>query len=490
MLKEAVRRLLWLGPTLLIVTLPIFWAVSRATDRVAAAPTSGLPLFFNASPEGVRERALAAASLVAMGGSKAAIGEEELVRLGGAAFPYVLPHFDALGPDARGRLALSLVPVARRMGIAVGVELDSAESAVVLLSRFWDEHAIDFRPAVVRRTVRRFVEHPSVLRASEVSELDTVALEDLIDSLGRVKTREDVERVRHVSDVAARIAERPWTVPVGAPIEAAAAVSERWKRFWLAEQSNYVAFTGPRRLVATVLETRYGHWLSELSRRSGATNAGGRTAGVLKARAPVTLALVAFGLFAGYPLAVVLGVVAAASRRRALRLALSVVAVGVAAIGVVGCGGILQHALGGNPATACVAMTLATAAMSLRRQETLSERIAEIPHLRTAIAFGASPLRVALRIARLGTAAAAALAATDLPGLFTSALVAEHVFSLHGVGETTASALRNGDQAWLLTVALVGTLALGLAQIAADLLLIALDPRVRRATRRAAKSLG
>ncbi|HVW27890.1 MAG TPA: ABC transporter permease subunit [Polyangiaceae bacterium] len=482
------KRLLWLGPTLLVVTLPIFWAVARTADRTSAK-TSALPLFFNASPEGVRERALTATATVASGGGDAASAEAELVRLGGAAFPYVLPRFDALGPDARGRVALALVPVARRMGIAVGADLENPESAVVEFSRFWEEHAIDFRPAVVKRTVRRFVEHPSALRASEVSELDTVALEDLMDSLGRVKTPDDVERVRHVTDVLSRITEQPWTVPGDASVKTAARVVERWRRFWMAEQSHYVAFTGPRRLVATVLETRYGHWLAEFFRQSGDSSRGGRTVGVLRRRAPVTLALIGAGFFAGYPLAVLFGVAAARIRRRAQSVAAGAVAVVVSTIGVAGTAAVAKHLLGGSLVWACLAVALATAAMSFRHQETSSERLAELPHLRTAIAFGAPPLRVALRTARLALAAAAALAVADLPGLFTSAFVAEHVFSLRGLGEMTVRALRNGDQAWLLTLALVGTLAVGLAQIGADLLLIALDPRVRRA-RRVAKSAG
>jgi ABC-type dipeptide/oligopeptide/nickel transport system permease component len=490
MLKEAVRRLLWLGPTLLIVTLPIFWAVAHTADRTAAAPPSPLPLFFNPNPEGVRERALAAATVVATGGTRAAVAEEELVRLGGAAFPYVLPRFDTLGPDARGRVALSLVPVARRMGIGVGTDLENPEAAVVVFSRFWDEHAIDFRSAVVRRTVRRFVEHPSALRASEVSELDTVALEDLMDALGRVKTRDDVERVRHIADVAARITGRPWTVSPGASVGDAARVAERWERFWLAERSNYVAFTGPRRLVATVLETRYGHWLAELFRRSGDVSAGGRTARVLRTRAPVTLALVASGFFAGYPLAVLFGVAAAQSRRRVRRGVLSASAIVVATIGVAGCTAVTKHVVGGGLTAACFAVAIATAAMSFRHQRTLAERIAELPHLRTAVAFGAPSWRVALHTARLALAAAAALAVADLPGLFTSAFVAEHVFSLRGVGEMTVKALSAGEQAWLLTIALVGIVLVGLSQIGADLLLVALDPRVRRGTRRSAKRLG
>jgi peptide/nickel transport system permease protein len=71
-----------------------------------------------------------------------------------------------------------------------------------------------------------------------------------------------------------------------------------------------------------------------------------------------------------------------------------------------------------------------------------------------------------------------ALAFSDFPGILTTAFVVERAFSLRGVGELTISAVRTGDLAWLMSLALLGTLAAGLAQIAADILLSAVDPRV------------
>jgi ABC-type dipeptide/oligopeptide/nickel transport system permease component len=67
----------------------------------------------------------------------------------------------------------------------------------------------------------------------------------------------------------------------------------------------------------------------------------------------------------------------------------------------------------------------------------------------------------------------------------TSALVAEHVFALDGLGATTVRALQSGDQSWLLSLAVLGTLVVGIAQIGADVLLAALDPRVRAPADRA-----
>src|SRR6187200_797023 len=111
MLREALRRFLWLGPTLLVVTAPIFWAVTRASDRAASAPASQLPLFVNPSPNGAKEYAARAIAAIAGGGADSKRAAAELVRIGGAALPHVLPRLDSLSPSARGRVALALAPI-------------------------------------------------------------------------------------------------------------------------------------------------------------------------------------------------------------------------------------------------------------------------------------------------------------------------------------------------------------------------------------------
>jgi peptide/nickel transport system permease protein len=126
-------------------------------------------------------------------------------------------------------------------------------------------------------------------------------------------------------------------------------------------------------------------------------------------------------------------------------------------------------------------MVLGTAAIASRHQHALTLRIAELPHVRTSLAFGASPLRAALRDLKRCAPPLIVLAVADLPGLFTAAFVAERALSLHGLGETTSDAVRSGDPVWLMALALVGMLVLGVGQIAADLLASALDPRVRDA---------
>jgi peptide/nickel transport system permease protein len=487
MLKEALRRLLWLGPTLLLVTIPGFWAVAKLEDPATTPGTEPLPLFFNLRPTGAGERAVAAATRVAAGSGSGT--ERPLEALGGAALPHVLPLFDSLGPEARGRVAVALAPIARRMGIGNASELEVPESAVLFWTQFWEEHAIDFRSAVVRRTVRRFADHPSALRRAEVVDLDTVALPDLVDAMRPLRTSEDVARVRQICDAAAHVTQKPWTIPDGATPRDARAVVDHWEAFFLEHQSDYVALSGTRRLAATLLQTRYGRWAAQLGRRRlGALKDGRSVAATLQRRGPTTLTLVLSGLLLGYPLAALWGTLAALRGPRMLAIGSTLAAILVAGLTSVGIATLTATLFGWGHvgsshamARAGFCMALGGAALASRHQRAIVRRLAELPHVRTSLAFGASPLRTALRDLKRSLPVLIALAVADLPGLLTAAFVTERALRLHGLGETTADAMRSGDPVWLMAVALVGMFALGVAQIGADLLAAFLDPRIRDA---------
>jgi peptide/nickel transport system permease protein len=485
MLKEALRRLLWLGPTLLVVTIPAFWAVAKLGDPAVSLAPERLPLFFNRNPLGAGERATAAATRIAAGEGAAA--ERTLERLGGAALPHVLPLLDSLRPEARRRVALALSPIARRMGIGSASELDAPEPAVLFWTQFWEEHAIDFRSSVVRRTVRRFAEHPSSLRRADVIDLDTLALEDLVDAMRPLRTTEDVTRIRQICDATAHVTGIPWTIPEGASVRATRAIVDRWEAFFLEHQGEYVALSGTRRLAATLLETRYGRWVAQLGRRRlGALKDGRSVASTLARRGPTTLILVLSALVVGYPLAALVGTASLIRRAGALGMAAILASITLASASIVGvaaaAAGLFGAGHGGLFASVC--MVLVSAAAASRHQRALMSRLAELPHVRTSLAFGASPWRAAFRDSKRVLPPLLALAVADLPGLLTAAFVAERAFSLHGLGETTVNAVLSGDLTWLMGMALVSMLAVGGAQIGADVLSSALDPRVRAAADR------
>lgn len=491
MLKEALRRLLWLGPMLIVVTIPTFWALSRFTQD-AAQTAASLPLFFNGKPSGGKERALAALARVAASGTGDQDAARQLVELGGAALPHVLPQFDALSPDARRRVALALVPVAKRMGVGQQSDFESPESAILFFSRYWEEHSIDFRPAVVRRAVRRFAEHPSALRRAEVVELDSFALPDLIDAMRPLKTAADVVRARHVCDVAAHVGSRAWRIPQGASIELARSVVSSWEDHWLEHRGDYVAFTGTSRLAATFRETRYGHWVERTVRGGFGTLKDGREVlAAFRERGPTTLWLLLVALLVGYPAAAIAGSFAGTRKGRLgaeIIFGLVCCLAGTTTVGVaVWLSASLPAALA--KLGAAIAMTSGTFALACLPFRDVVNDLAERPWLRTERAIGASGFRIALRNARYTGARFLALAFSDFPGILTAAFVVERAFSLRGVGELTISAVRTGDLAWLMSLALLGTLAAGLAQIASDIALSLCDPRVTLPTDRARRVL-
>src|SRR5690349_8726860 len=128
MIRHAVRRLLWTIPTLVGVSIVSFLLLSfvpdPTDDPVIASTLSAadlarirrerfvdLPRFVNVLPRDVRARADAAVRAIAAESSDAEAARRELARLGGAAFPHVLPVLDALAPEPRERVAIALAPV-------------------------------------------------------------------------------------------------------------------------------------------------------------------------------------------------------------------------------------------------------------------------------------------------------------------------------------------------------------------------------------------
>src|SRR5712671_1228145 len=170
MLRHALRRLLWIVPILIGVTLTSFALLSYVPDPAedpAVAATLGsehalelrrsrfldLPRFFNEHPADVVARVDEALTHLAADDPWGDAARATLVRLGGAALPHLLPRLDGLDPDARARVAVALSPIAERMGIGDSEAFDPLR-AVAFWNRFWADRAIDFRGANAKRAVR------------------------------------------------------------------------------------------------------------------------------------------------------------------------------------------------------------------------------------------------------------------------------------------------------------------------------------------------
>src|SRR5215471_12141574 len=167
MLRHALRRLLWIVPILIGVTLTSFALLSYAPDpandpAVLSTLTDeqatelrrsrflDLPRFFNDHPVDVAQRATDALTHLAAGDEQSPGAAATLVRLGGAALPYVLPRLDALEPGARARVAVALSPIARRMDID-SPEATDGTAVVAFWNRFWADRSVDFRTTNAHR---------------------------------------------------------------------------------------------------------------------------------------------------------------------------------------------------------------------------------------------------------------------------------------------------------------------------------------------------
>jgi hypothetical protein len=104
-MRRAIERLTFLLLSFAAASLISFALLARLSDR--RSRLQRLPLLVNLSPRDARELTLAAVRGSASGGRRRR-GGAELVRLGGAALPHVLPFLESLEPGARGRVALAL----------------------------------------------------------------------------------------------------------------------------------------------------------------------------------------------------------------------------------------------------------------------------------------------------------------------------------------------------------------------------------------------
>jgi peptide/nickel transport system permease protein len=453
--QGAIRRLFGIGLTLAAVSVGLFWACATYESRTLATRATrfaGLPLFFNPHPVGVRELAVVAMRAVARGGPDAKSAALELSRLGGAALPYVLPALDSLDPSSRERVALALSPVARRMEVAGAEELASGEQAVLFWTRFWQDRAVDFRAPAVKHLATRLAERAIALRREDLLHVDTFALPALIDALGDVRSPSDVPRVSRLNSVLLRI------TGLGVPLlpssdllEAQRAV-DTWRDFWELHGADYAVLDGQRRLTATVSETQYGKWLTEVSRGGlGRTQSGESALSEIRHNFPTTLVLLLVGLGFGFSLAAAWARFERRARTLGLRYSSALTGTALASIPCASFVSLLSG-LGLGLATAACLVTVTTAAWVSR-------------HLARSTISPAKTSAVAAAFS-----VSAPIGATYPPFVLSAIVLVELGFGLPGVGRMAAAALHAGDVNGWMAASLTLAIATLLLREAADLI--------------------
>jgi ABC-type dipeptide/oligopeptide/nickel transport system permease component len=496
MLRYALRRVLWAIPTLLATSLVLFFVTTLApdpapgredplADEARRSRFVDLPRFVNTRPQDVVSRAREAVEHVASGDALHVRGERDLARLGGAGLPYVLPSLETLAPEARGRVAVALAPVAARMGVGDAEQLRQPEAAVLFWSHFWDDRALDFTRTAVDRAVGRLVEHGSDMREADLVSLDTYALPELVRAMGATSDHVALERLTRI---ARHATERgPMLDADATPEQVRRAVAD-WQEWWFVHANDYVSLDGADRAIAVVTETRYGKWLKRAAGGQLGVSAvdGEPIAEKMRDRAPVTLLVCGLAMLASWALAVPLGAIGAWRKGRPLDIASSAVIFLFYATPTFAMAELLRRATAGHPiggariALAVLSLMAGSVATLSRWQRSAMLDVVRQDFVRTAHAKGLPAWRVAvvhaLRNALMPTVT---LAGLHLPALLGGAFVVEEVFGLPGVGFETLRAIEAHDAPWLMAVVLASAVAVTLGLVASDLAYGALDPRVR-----------
>lgn len=453
-MSEILRRLFWLVPLLGAASLALFALLSVGLP----APEDGreLPLFFNPEPRGIRDHVAEAIDALHQG--EAPEAAEALGRLGGAALPFVLPELERLDPPARARIALALAPIARRTGVARDERvLDDPDGSVQFWLRFWQDRSLDYQPTVVSRLVRRVGARSLALGGTDLIQLDTYALPELMAQLRSVRTPADVERVRRLLHIVGEIAERRWSIPADAsPAEARRVVTD-CRRWWDEHRHEYSDVAGLGRVTATLLQTRYGRWaLQSLRAVTGIDSS--PIAPELVQRSRVTGLLLSCCLLGASLLGVLVIAVSRAFPVRRERL------VGFALAGALALllpGVVLWPPRGASTlAIACGVSLLLGAVPAVHLGRSASSALAGAEGSRGGASLWDS--------ARAATSAVALSVPLLLTEAATLVFALEWSLGLPGLGPRSVAALRSGDVPWLMAVCLGLGVVTAVVQIGAD----------------------
>ncbi len=507
MLRQAFRRLFWMVPTLIGITLASFVLLSYVPgpaddpnvlavlgeERAAELRRSrflDLPRFFNQSPIDVRARVRTLLEGLRSGELEVEQAPRMFSQLGGAALPFVLPQLDTLAPETRTHVALALSPIAARMGIRADAASDPSR-AVAFWNRFWADRALDFRATNARRAIRRLAQHATVTRQSDVLELDTFVLEPLMLELAELlrvveagsspPTPDDLQRTHTLIAIAEHVSGRSDTFDAAAGATEAAQCIRRWQSWWLVHASDYIAHDGIGRLLATITETQYAKWVQRAA-LFGAGGAGGDepVGRLLYERCGTTLSITLGAMLLAYLIAVVVPALGEAQRRGPIHGWIAGVSIAAHAVPTACLAVFVSHRVGApRGLTSIVILACSLVASPLMQQRTAMREVSRQDYARFALAYGLSPFRIALRHAlRNAILPSIALFSFDLPVALGGAFVVETALGIRGLAEPTLRAVQANDVAWLSGLAFLTALIVTSSTLVGDLVMTAVDPRL------------
>ncbi|MDB4946769.1 MAG: Dipeptide transport system permease protein DppB [Labilithrix sp.] len=498
MLAFALRRAIWAIPTLFGVSLVVFVLTTLLPEPAAAAIGADadtrlqvddarrarfldLPRFVNLAPHDVRARVEECVAHIEKADDDAALCEKRLVQLGGAAFPHLLPRLDNVAPGPRGRIALALAPVAKRMGVGEERDFAAPDRAALFWGRFWEDRSVDFTEPAVNREVDRLVKRGTDLREEELRVVDTFALKQLVEAMRHTPDRQALVRLVRL---ASHVARRDVVLDMNDDAARARAVVSDWQSWWYVHETDFITLQGGEKVTASIAQTRYAKWvLGAATGQLGlSTRDGEPVFDKLVSRAPVTLGMAMLALLLSAAVAVPLGVLAAWRRGHFIDHATALVLLVLYAMPTFLVAELLATFGRPEDATVLPVVALASVALSVMTQQQRASMIEALgqDYVRAARAKGARTLRItvvhALRNALVPTVT---LAGVQFPALVGAAFVVEEVFGIHGMGWETLRAIESRDAAWIVAVTLLCAVVTTACLVVSDLAYGLLDPRVR-----------
>jgi ABC-type dipeptide/oligopeptide/nickel transport system permease component len=506
MLAFALRRAIWAIPTLFGVSLMVFLLTTllpepeldpamagnidaRAhLDELRRARFLDLPRFVNTDPADVKTRVETCVGHLVKNDEDAPLCERRLAQVGGAGLPHLLPQLDKLPPSDRGRIALALAAVGRRMGVGSPTELEDPDRAALFWTRFWEDRSVDFTEPAVRRAVIRLVGREDDLLEEELRIVDTFALQELVLEMKRTS---DPAALHRLTRTASHVAGREVISASNADAREARAVVSDWQSWWYVHETDYVTMQGGEKVTASIGQTRYAKWvLGAVTGQLGlSTRDGAPIFDKLLARAPVTLGMALLALLLSAAIAVPLGVYRAWRQGRAVDHVVSFVLLLLYSAPTFLVAQVLA-ALGRGAELFLPVVALATVSIAVMTDQQRASMIEalEQDYVRAARAKGARTLRVAIVHAlRNALVPTVTLAGVQFPALVGGAFVVEEVFAIHGMGWETLRAIEARDAAWIVAVTLLCAVVTTACLVASDVAHGLLDPRVlEKQTRRRA----
>ncbi len=499
MLSLFFRRLLWMLPTLFVVSVLTFFVLSfvpppadpeegklvrdeAAMEERRRARFLDLPRFLNLDPADVRSRTFQAIRAIAEGGPDARFAEAELVRLGGAALPHVIASLDAFDPERRARVAVALAPLAKRMHLPNASEASDPDRAVGLWRRFWDDRGVEFKPASVRTAIDRLARYRTASRAAELEALDTFVLPTLFERLPTPRDETTRDVAGSLVALAARVTGRPDTFGPDASLAEASACVARWRAWWLVHESDFTAFDGAARAAAMLRETRYGKWAAGAVLDLSTRELTGLALGRLMRGAPVTITILVGSITLAYSIGIALGMLSAAQRRRRTDLGVGAVVIALYATPTAALAALVIGAGAdrGSLVWPTILVAAGLAATPARQQRTgIAEAMAH-DYVLAARARGLSRARaLTLHAARHALLATVTLLTVEPPSTLAAVFVAEAAFGLDGVGAAVVRAVAERDTSFLMLFTLLSAILASLFVLGSDLAHAGLDPRLR-----------